>query len=440
MSVSIEEAIQRLKAEIIAQDWRLSQKRADALEAAFACLRERFRNRKSTQAILFMVGSVVGYIKKRGDILPAAIDFLKEAMAHVVSLYEDLDFDPEKEEKIFTSLFQKFNKLKTTIKAQSAGGDPGNESEENADLGGAGSRAAGEASAHESGSGGWPPGDEQLSARASGWPAATVGSPANLALSLTSADVPALLGELHSALARAEAVGQLLRQLVQTLEAPAVAIPSTPNPEAQLAEEDAMVTQLLVEAEEAPEPPLPEVMVADQGEPPIVSRPQGEETCPPVAVRQLVFGEARVLVAEESIALLRPVGPESLQSYVKSGNVPLKEFGGFLQSLSRQFHGSLAAIKDKNLKKLMLPLMTPCGLGLPEAIDEQATHLLVVSDADWNGVLVGSAEPEAGEYMVKFRPEPNGDISGVGFLENGVQLPLLDIKFILRREGFLVMA
>lgn len=392
--MSSEEAIQRLKAEIIAQDWRLSQKRADALEAAFACLKERFSERKATQALLFMAGSVVGYIKKRGDVLPAAIDFLKEAMAHVVSLYEDLDFDVAKEEKIFNSLFQKFNKLKTTIKAQAV--------VEVGAEGAGGGRGAGAAV-------------DAAFVAGPGWP--EEGRGAALPAAATPAEIRDLLAELHGALARAEEVGQVIRQLIQTLEVLPAAASLPPA---------------------APLPAAAALLPASAVPPPAASPPPLSFT--PVAVRQVLFGELRVLVAEEAIALLRPLGPETLQLYVKNGNVPLREFASFMRGLSRQFKGGLAAIKDHHLKKLSLPVMTPCGLGLPEVPDEQATLLLVVGDGDWHGVLLGCEGGAASEPMVNFRPEPNGDIAGVGFLENGVQLPFLDVKFILRREGFLVMA
>ena len=114
--LSIEEAIHKLKAEIIAQDWRLSPRRAAGLEAAFACLGERFSTRKATAAMLVMAGSVLGYIKKFGGDPPETIDFLKEAMAHVVNLYEDLEYDPDKEKQIFQSLYARFNALKKKIK------------------------------------------------------------------------------------------------------------------------------------------------------------------------------------------------------------------------------------------------------------------------------------------------------------------------------------
>ncbi|MDD5758323.1 MAG: hypothetical protein PHI06_04500 [Desulfobulbaceae bacterium] len=119
MTLSIEDSILRLKAEIIAQDWRLSPKRADQLESAFQCLLDHFTNRKATHAMLVMAANVLGYIKNRGASPPETIDFLKEAMAHIVNIYEDLDDDRPKEDEIFQSLFARFNTLKEKIQQKS---------------------------------------------------------------------------------------------------------------------------------------------------------------------------------------------------------------------------------------------------------------------------------------------------------------------------------
>jgi len=119
MILSIDESIQRLKAEIIAQDWGLSTKRIDLLEAAFACLQQRFKSRKAAHAILIMAGSVLDYVKRKGESTPTvSIDFLKEAMAHIVNLYETDDFDPESEEKLFKGLFYRFQGLKKKIREE----------------------------------------------------------------------------------------------------------------------------------------------------------------------------------------------------------------------------------------------------------------------------------------------------------------------------------
>ena len=88
--VPLDDAVQRLKNEILSQDWRLSSHRIERLEEALSCLRKRFRSRKAMFSILTMAVNVLDYKKKKGDdCQPEAIDFLKESMAHMVNLSID---------------------------------------------------------------------------------------------------------------------------------------------------------------------------------------------------------------------------------------------------------------------------------------------------------------------------------------------------------------
>ena len=108
MNLPVEEAIKTLKAEIIAQDWRISPKRAEIIDNSLSCLQQHFKDRKATHAMLAMAIGVLEYIKKKGGNPPATIDFVKEAMAHVVGQYEDLKYDQKREEEIFKTLFKHF--------------------------------------------------------------------------------------------------------------------------------------------------------------------------------------------------------------------------------------------------------------------------------------------------------------------------------------------
>ena len=116
--LTIDESIQKLKTEILAQDWRLPQRRIESLEAAFACLKQRFKSRKSTLAILTMADNVLKYIKKYGlTAEPDFIDFLKESMAHVVTIYEEEKFDPKQEHQLFQRVYEQFGRLRKKIDA-----------------------------------------------------------------------------------------------------------------------------------------------------------------------------------------------------------------------------------------------------------------------------------------------------------------------------------
>jgi len=80
--LSLDESIQKLKTEILSQDWSLSPRKIEPLQAAFTCLKNRFNTRKNALAILTMADSVLLYAQKRQDqIPPEFIDFLKETMA-----------------------------------------------------------------------------------------------------------------------------------------------------------------------------------------------------------------------------------------------------------------------------------------------------------------------------------------------------------------------
>ena len=98
----IDEALERLKAEVLAQDWRLNERRINALEDAFEAIAEMARSRKSFRYVLGMARGTLDYIKKHGDSsLPEALDFFKESLAHLVSMAEEDDPDPRREEEIF---------------------------------------------------------------------------------------------------------------------------------------------------------------------------------------------------------------------------------------------------------------------------------------------------------------------------------------------------
>lgn len=116
--LSLDESIQQLKKEIIAQDWRLPQRRIKPLEEAFVRLKQTFKNQKDTLAILVMADNVIKYIKKY-DITddPDFIDFLKEAMAHVVTIYEEEEFSPEQEHQLFQRVYSQFGRLRQKLHA-----------------------------------------------------------------------------------------------------------------------------------------------------------------------------------------------------------------------------------------------------------------------------------------------------------------------------------
>jgi hypothetical protein len=426
--LSIDESIQRLKAEIIAQDWGLSTKRIDLLEAAFACLQERFKNRKAAHAILIMAGSVLNYVKKKGENTPSnSIDFLKEAMAHIVNLYETDTFDPASEEKLFNGLYYRFNGLKKKIKEEretqaGRGGEPvDEESDEERSL----------IESEEEIEGLFFPSDrvDQI------FIPETIDRIKETITSLHSktdsdtdlAEVDLLLNDLQMSLGRAEKVGATIKQLVVNLQAVRETIldPDGINGETQ---EDTREASGSLNSE----------LTAKEYE----QNAAGEHSikkCPPMLLRELIFDDISLYVEESAISFIRKISAGRQRNYIRNSSVPLKDFASLFRGLAKQFKGHLGNVPDKKLKKLTLPVMIPQGLGVSESLDNQALTLVCVTNGQWNGALLCSSVREVATTMVKFQAARNGDILGNGFCAEGRKFFLLDIVSLLRREGFLTM-
>ncbi len=412
IQVSISESVQRLKSEIIAQDWGLSEKRIDLLEAAFACLKERFKSRKAAHAILIMAGSVLDYVKNKGENTPSdSIDFLKESMAHVVNLYETDDFVPENDEKLFKSLYFRFNVLKKKIQdekdplAQTVS-DPQGESDQNDDPIDM-----------------VPEDIDQLKQKVAELHEAETG--------LETDNFDQLVQELQVSLERAEYVGETLRQMLGEM----VRISSSDNRDAT------STLQIGINTNEPVDSPVEDVAVVS---PPLASSSKAKKVstlknCPATELREINLSGTSVFIQESAVALIRDLPEIKQKEYIKNSNVPLRDFGGFFRGLAKQFKGSLANIVDKKLKKLTLPIMVPTGLSLSDMPDVNATHLVVLTNGHWNGVLLCSTVGEQPVTMVKFKKAKNGDFVGIGYTQNKEELNVLNAVSVLRREGFLTM-
>lgn len=337
MILSIDESIQKLKIEILSQDWTLSPKKIEPLEAAFTCLKNRFKTRKNAHSILIMADSVLQFAKKRDStpVPPEFIDFLKEAMAHIVNMYEDPKFDPQSDTEIFTRLYAKFNKLKEKIRQE-----------------------AGNISA----------------------PAAPERETAPTRHSHISSDS-------------------------QTRQPP----PGPPPPrQSAAATRRGMETKAL--------------------------SPRTGSLVYPVAI-----GDALIGILDDDIAIIKPLKAKKRKNYIKNSQIPLKDQKRLFRSLSRQMKGSLGQMKDSRLKKLILPLMIPRGLGLPSIPDEEASSLIVLSHGQWHGVLIVRQIGEKPLHLRSFSKGKNGDIAGVALMDDEQTIPILNASQIVEREGFLTM-
>ena len=340
MILSLDESIQKLKTEIISQDWSLSRKKIEPLQAAFSCLKNRFSTRKNALAILTMADSILLYAQKRKDpVPPEFIDFLKEAMAHVVNIYEDGKFDPDRDAELCKRVYGKFAVLKEKVAAEK-GGSPRTVGQ------GAGS-AAGKSK-----------------------PSAEPVSPGGAAAG----------------------------------PAPAKAVR---NPSAGVAGQAAPKARAAT--------PLP--------------------IQPGAMIRPLTIGKLSLAIAEEYIALVKPLSPKKRKKYIKSSQIPMKDLGGWFCRLSARLKGPLALLKNRKLKKMILPLLVPRGMGLADIPDEEATMLVVVSSGHWHGVILCRLAQEAAP-LLSLAWAKNGDIVGPARLGEDQELQLLHISQLLEREGF----
>ena len=336
MILSLDEAILKLKTEIISQDWSLSHKKIEPLQAAFACLKNRFNTRKNALAILSMADSVLRYAQRRQEpVSPEFVDFLKEAMAHVVNMYEDGKLDPDRDAELYKRVYGKFARLKEKAAAEK-GVNP------------------------------------RLAEQETG-----------------------LFADLES-----------LVELLSSDEA------VTEQP--QIGQDSGQAASKAAETE-----PLP-VQAAGM-------------------IRPITIGHLALGIAEKYIALIRPLSPKKRKKYLKNNQIPLKDLGGWFSSLSGQMQGPLALFKNSRLKKLVLPLLYPQGLGLAELPDEEASLLVVVSNGQWHGVILCRLAQEAAPLLSLVRAK-NGDLVGPGRVgEIQEELYLLNIRQLLEREGFLFL-
>jgi hypothetical protein len=114
--MSVAEALQYLKAEILAQDWRLSPRRIETLTRAFAAIDREAAGRRALIQMLGMARATLEYIDRHGNaILPGVFDFQKESLAHLVNLLEDQDLTAARQAEICQLAYERFESLKRKL-------------------------------------------------------------------------------------------------------------------------------------------------------------------------------------------------------------------------------------------------------------------------------------------------------------------------------------
>jgi hypothetical protein len=114
--ISIPEALQYMKAEILAQDWRLSPRRIETLTLAFAAIEKDSGSRQALAQMLGMARATLEYIGRHGNkALPDVFDFQKESLAHLVNLIEDHELTSTGEAEICRRAYERFEALKKKL-------------------------------------------------------------------------------------------------------------------------------------------------------------------------------------------------------------------------------------------------------------------------------------------------------------------------------------
>lgn len=440
--LSIEESIQRLRAEILSVDWRISEKRAELLEAAFNCLKKRFKNRKNVFAIIIMANNVLAYIRKKGESrVPATVDFLKEAMAHIVTFYEDSRLDPENDKIIFKTIYRRFILLKEKIHSEHQ-----QNKEQQHDATTFSDNRVSEKILREAASQTLSLQQESPAAphsRASLQPPAmqTV-PPVERHQEMDRETVEALVRELKDSLQKAEELGTTIRHLlVELVSKQKTALPIM---QSLLQMQGGLIegpdNSSPGEREELPRS-LPAAPASVGARTSAAGGTLGSTPtpCDRTQLLLIMFDEQLVGIEARFVAARRLLQDARRPAYLKNNTVPLKDFGRFFQSLTNQFNGCLASLKNSKLRKLSLPLLTPRGFNLPGKPMETGKEMLVLCNDNWCGILLCSPAEPGQAVMIANQQSNNGDLWKMAFTEDDRQVPLLNCLELLQREGNMIL-
>ncbi|MFP3983421.1 MAG: hypothetical protein ACLFV2_07000 [Desulfurivibrionaceae bacterium] len=387
--ITIEEAIQRLKWEIIAQDWSLSIKRISLLEEAFQLLKQHYTDRRPAHNMLIMADSLLRYIKDQGDRVPSeSIDFLKEAMAHIVNIYETEDLETEKEEHLFKILYFRFNKLKEKIKFHRSAGErnPANGTE-----GCSGEEISGSETDEDPFN---PEGIDQINKKISSLQIDSEPEDDNT----YNYDIESLVSGLQATLDRAEVMTVKLRQALSELRG----LESIRNSD----------------RESGSSSPI--------------------KKYPPIELREIVIEGRSIYIQESTVAGIRRLPSSKISRYRDLKSVPIKDLARPFKRLSKQFTGILGSLEPRELKDIALPVIVPQDPKLPDYPDRNCRKAIIISKGSLAGVLLCSDVGKKTENMIKLQINKNGDTIGTGYTEQEKRLRVINATSVLDRDGMIV--
>ena len=128
MEKNRDEALARIKAEVIAADWRLNRRRIEGLRQALAVVVEGLGARRSLMSLVEMAGAALLYQERHGESAPPAVlDFLKQDLARLVDLLEDEVVSAERDAEVFNKVHGRFLALRRLLAPGDGTGRPGEE-------------------------------------------------------------------------------------------------------------------------------------------------------------------------------------------------------------------------------------------------------------------------------------------------------------------------
>ena len=122
MEMNGEEALARIKAEIMASDWRLNRRRIEGLRLALQVVSGGLSGRRSLAHLVATAEAALTWQERLGESAPPAVlDFLKHNLARLVDLLEDEVISAERDAEIFNKVHARFLELRFLLASGQSG-------------------------------------------------------------------------------------------------------------------------------------------------------------------------------------------------------------------------------------------------------------------------------------------------------------------------------
>lgn len=116
MEMNRVEALARIKAEVLASDWRLNRRRVEGLRLALAVVVGELAGRRSLGHLVEMARVALACQERYGESAPPAVlDFVKQVLARLVDLLEDEVVSAERDAEVFNKVHVRFLELRPVL-------------------------------------------------------------------------------------------------------------------------------------------------------------------------------------------------------------------------------------------------------------------------------------------------------------------------------------